>query len=103
MSPAEAFDLPTALTILAMAVATYLTRISGYWLVRRVAIVGRGKAALEAMPGSVLIALIAPMIFATGPAETLAAVVTLALAWRLPAIVAVVGGVASVVALRMLI
>ena len=39
-------------------------------------------------------------VLATGPAETLAALVTLLLAWRAPVLVAVIGGVAAVVLLR---
>jgi uncharacterized membrane protein len=54
------------------------------------------------MPGSILVALIAPTVLSTGPAESGAALVTIALAWRLPPLVAIAGGVASVVALRAL-
>lgn len=89
--------------ILGMALATYGTRIAGYWLVSRIAVRGRLAGALEAVPGAVLTALIAPMALATGPAETLAAGITLLLAWRLPVIVAVAGGVLGVVALRALV
>ena len=68
--------------IAAMAFATYATRISGYWLVRRTAVRGRLAGALEAVPGAVLTAIIAPMAFATGPAESLAAAATVLLALR---------------------
>jgi len=87
----------------AMAGATYFTRIAGFWLVRRVRIRGPLAGALAAMPGSILVALIAPTVLSTGTAETGAALVTVALAWRLPALVAIAGGVASVVALRALV
>ena len=43
-------DPTTFAAIAAMAVATYLTRIAGYWLVRRVSLTGRPAAALEARP-----------------------------------------------------
>ncbi len=86
--------------ILAMAAATYVTRLAGYWLVRRIKLEGRVAAALEAVPGAILIALVAPTVLATGPAESLAALVTIILAIRLPTLVAVVGGVAAVALLR---
>ena len=50
---------------------------------------------------AVLTAIIAPTVLATGPAETLAALATLVIAWRLPALAAVAGGVMTVVLLRM--
>ena len=96
-------DLQTLLAILGMAGVTYLTRIAGYWVVARMALKGRLAAALEAVPGSVLIAVIVPTILLTGPAESLAALITLALAWRLPVLAAVVGGIVSVVLLRLLL
>jgi uncharacterized membrane protein len=93
-------DLATLATWVGMMIATYSSRIGGYWFVRRFPIGGRLKAGLEAVPLAVLTALIAPAVLATGPAETLAALVTLLLAWRMPVLVAVVGGVAAVVLLR---
>ncbi len=93
-------DLATLATWVGMMLATYSSRIGGYWFVRHFPIGGRLKAGLEAVPLAVLTALIAPTVLATGPAETLAALVTLLLAWRLPVLVAVVGGVAAVVLLR---
>ena len=60
------------------------------------------KAGLEAVPLAVLTALIAPTVLATGPAESLAAIVTLLLAWRLPVLAAILGGIAAVVLLRAL-
>lgn len=87
----------------AMAGATYFTRVAGFWLVRRVRLGGRLSGALAAMPGSILVALIAPVVLTTGPAESGAALVTVALGWRLPPLVAIAGGVAAVVALRALV
>jgi len=96
-------DPLTIAAIAGMAAVTFLTRVAGYWLVRRTTLGPRAQAALEAVPGAILTALITPMVLATGPAEFTAALVTLALAWRLPTLVAVIGGVATVVALRLLI
>jgi uncharacterized membrane protein len=94
-------DSPVLVTWLGMLAVTYATRIGGYWFVRRFALSGRVKAGLEAVPMAVLTAIIAPTVLATGPAETIGALVTLLLAWRQPVLVAVIGGVVAVVLLRM--
>lgn len=96
-------DPLTLTAIAATAAATYFTRVFGYWLVRRTTVSGRLASALEAVPGAVLTALIAPMAFATGPAESGAALITVLLALRLPLIVAVAGGCLAVVGLRLLL
>ena len=88
--------------IAAMALATYATRFFGFWLVRHRKVGGRLAGALEAVPGAVLTALIAPMALATGPAETAAAALTVLLALRLPLVAAVAGGCLALVALRAL-
>ncbi len=94
-------DLLTVATIVAMAAATYLTRIGGLYLMRGVRVKGRLKAALDALPPAVLMAVIAPTVLATGPAETIAAAITAAAAFlRLPMIAVVAIGVAAVVVLR---
>ncbi|MFO1089183.1 MAG: AzlD domain-containing protein [Hyphomicrobiales bacterium] len=90
----------TLLAIAGMAIATYLTRIAGLRLVRFVNVEGRAKAALDAMPPAILMAVVAPVAFATGPAETIAALITAVVAFRLPLVAAVVVGVVAVVALR---
>jgi uncharacterized membrane protein len=96
-------DPVTLLAIAGMAIATYLNRLSGLVLVRFVRLEGRTKAALDALPPAILMAVIAPMVLTRGPAETAAAVITVIAALRLPLIAAVVIGVGSVVALRHLI
>ena len=93
-------DPVTLLAIAGMAIATYLNRVSGLVLVRFVRLEGRTKAALDALPPAILMAVIAPMVLTRGPAETAAAIITVIAALRLPLIAAVVIGVASVVALR---
>ena len=93
-------DPATLWTILGMAAATYLTRIAGLLLADRLVLSGRAKAAFEAIPPAVLVAVIAPVVLATGPAETLAALITALAATRLPLLATILAGVASVVALR---
>lgn len=96
---------PTALAaIVAMGVATYLTRIGGYWLARNVTLSGRVQAGLEAVPGAILIALIAPAAFATGMAESAAAAVALMVAvLRWPMLVALIASAAVAAGIRAVI
>jgi uncharacterized membrane protein len=90
----------TVLAIAGMAAATFLTRVAGLWVVRFLKVEGRARAALDAMPPAILMAVVAPVALATGPAETLAAIITAVAAFRLPLVAAVAVGVAAVVALR---
>ena len=92
-----------AAAIAGMALVTLATRWAGYLLVGRFRIEGRLKGALEAVPPAILTALVVPVSLAEGPAETLAAAVTVLAAWRLPTLAAVVIGVGAVVLLRMAI
>ena len=94
-------DPATLWTILGMAAATYLTRIAGLLLADRLVLSGRAKAAFEAIPPAVLIAVIAPTALATGWPETVAAAITMMAALRLPLLATIAVGVAAVVALRM--
>lgn len=94
-------DPNTLLAIVAMAIATIATRIGGLVLIRFVTIGETQRRALEAIPPAVLMAVIAPTALVTGPAETVAAVVTAIVAMRLPLLAAVAAGVVSVAILRM--
>jgi len=93
---------PSALAaIAAMGLATYLTRIAGYWLVRRFTLSGRISAGLQAVPGAILIALIAPAVFATGLAESGAAAAALLIAMlRWPMLVAIIASAAAAAGIR---
>lgn len=93
-------DTTTLLAILAMAVVTYLTRIAGLFVADRLVLTGRAKAAFDAIPPAVLVAVIAPTALTTGWAEALAAAITALAAFRLPLLGTVAVGVASVVLLR---
>ena len=93
-------DSATLFAILGMAAVTYGTRIAGLFIADRLVLSGRAKAAFEAIPAAVLVAVIAPMVLATGPAETLAALVTAVAAARLPLIGTIMIGIAAVVLLR---
>lgn len=93
-------ELATLLAILGMAVVTYATRIAGLFIGHRLALRGRAKAAFDAIPPAVLVAVIAPSALATGWRETLAALVAAVAATRLPILAVVAAGVLAVVLLR---
>ena len=89
------------LAIVGMGVATYLTRLSGFYLLRGLDVSGPMKAALDALPPAVLMAVIAPVILTTGWAESIAAAITAGTAFfRLPLTVTIIIGIVSVVLLR---
>jgi uncharacterized membrane protein len=90
----------TFIAILAMAIVTYLTRIAGIFVADRLRLKGRVKAAFDAIPPAVLVAVIAPTMLATGWPETVAALVTAFAATRLPLLATIAVGVIAVVALR---
>jgi uncharacterized membrane protein len=95
-------DPTTVIAILGMAIATYATRIAGLYFAGNLRLSGRTKAAFDAIPPAVLIAVIAPSALATGWRETLAAAIAALAATRLPLLAVVAVGVAAVVALRQL-
>jgi uncharacterized membrane protein len=90
-------------TILCMGAVTYVTRIGGDLLMRNRTLGPRMTATLNAVPPAVLMAVIAPSVLSAGPAEAIAGVVTLIAAFRLPLLLTIVAGVASVVIARSLL
>jgi uncharacterized membrane protein len=76
------------------------TRVAGLIFADRLVLTGRAKAAFEAIPPAVLVAVIAPSALATGWHETLAAAVTAVAATRLPLLPTIAVGVAAIVLLR---
>ncbi len=70
--------------ILLLGIGTYAMRIGGYLVLARFEHLDpRIEAALDAVPAAVITALVAPVVLATGAAETIAAIVTIAAALRL--------------------
>ncbi|PGH53489.1 hypothetical protein CRT60_26775 [Azospirillum palustre] len=88
--------------VLGGALVTWMTRIGGPWLIARVRLGPAANAALEATPGAVLVALVAPAALSR-PSDALAAAFVCLIARRVPMVVAVVAGVVAVMALRRLI
>jgi uncharacterized membrane protein len=66
----EAFGF--AAVLVAMSVTVYLTRAGGYWLIGRVTIGPRLRRMLDALPGAVIAASVAPILLHGGPRAVLA-------------------------------
>ena len=74
----------TVLTIVLIAASTYVTRALGYVLLRGRTFSPRVQAVLEAVPGCVLIAVIAPAFVSDRPADLIALALTVLAAMRWP-------------------
>ena len=96
-------DPLTVVTILLMAAVTYLTRVSGYLLLRNRTLSRRATAVMEATPGCVLISVIAPHFVSSRPADLLSLAITLLAATRLPVLPTILIGVVSAGLLRHLL
>ena len=55
-----------------MAAATYAMRAGGFWLMAHVALTPRVRRMLGALPGSIIAALVLPLVAKTGPVAVLA-------------------------------
>lgn len=93
----ERWDL---LTILGMAIVTYLTRSLGYWALRRQTLGERATMVLEAAPGCVLICVIAPVFATSRPANLIALGLTILSATRFSILPTLAIGVISAALLR---
>jgi uncharacterized membrane protein len=93
-------DPLTLAAIVVMAAVTYLTRAAGFLVAGRLRLEGRAKAAFDAIPPAVLVAVIAPTALATGWPETVAAAIAAVAATRLPILATMGLGVVAVVILR---
>jgi len=89
--------------ILAMTLVTVLTKVGGFWLLRRIAISERLEAGLSVLPGAIVIAILGPELAAGGPAEWGAAGIVVLVMWRTENILlALCGGIGAVVLFRAL-
>lgn len=97
-------DALALITILGMALVTYITRAGGFWLMGLVTPSPRIEAWLRQIPGAVLMAIIAPTVLASSLAETLAALATALVALRTKnVLVAMLIGVGTVSLLRLVL
>lgn len=96
-------NLISLITILGMALITYLTRIGGVWLIRFIPLSKRLNAWMAILPGTIIVAIIAPTVFSTGFAEAGASLATVLVFVRTRNILlAMLIGIAVVVGLRIL-
>jgi uncharacterized membrane protein len=92
------------LVIVGMAAVTYLTRVSGLWVGGRLRSQPRFDAAIAALPGAILVSLVAPGVVTAGIPGFVAAAATVLVAIRLRGniLAAMLVGVLVVWALRMM-
>ena len=92
--------LETLVAILLMTSVTYLTRLAGYALFSNRELSSRTRQVMDAAPGCVLIAVIAPYLFSGSPADLIALALTALTATRFSLLPTVIVGVASAGLLR---
>lgn len=96
-------DLATLATIMGMAVVTYLTRALGFLLLRNRNMGPQLTQVLNAAPGCVLVAVIAPKFVTGHPADLIALVATIYAASRLSILPVVLFAILLTGALRALL
>jgi uncharacterized membrane protein len=91
----------TLAAILAMGAVTYAMRAGGFWLMAHVPLTARVRRILEALPGTVVVATVLPIVVREGfPAILAVAAAGVAMALRRNDFLAVVVGMAVAVAAR---
>ena len=65
-------SLLALLALLAMGVTTFLMRAGGYWLMAHVPLTARVRRMLEALPGSLVVAIVLPIAVKSGVTALLA-------------------------------
>jgi branched chain amino acid efflux pump len=89
------------IAIAAMAVVTYAIRAGGFWLMGYVPLTQRVRSILNALPGSVIAAIIVPLAVRGGTAAAAAVVTALVvMAFRRNDLLAVVCGIGAAVLVR---
>ena len=88
-------SLNSVLVILGMLMATYSTRLIGFFALRNRTLGKRAAKVMDAAPGCVLIAVIAPYFASDKPHELIAVAVTVLAASRLPMLPTVLIAVVS--------
>jgi uncharacterized membrane protein len=97
----EALSHGVLIMIGAMAAVTVFTRVAGFWMMGRVTLTPRVMRMLEALPGSVVAALIMPVILKEGLSAAIAMVaVALFMIWRRNEFLALACGIVVVAGLR---
>lgn len=87
--------------LLVMAGATLLMRAGGFWVMGRVPLTPRVRRILEALPGSIVAAIVLPVVVKIGPAAALAVTAAAAvMILRRNELLAVAAGVAVAILAR---
>jgi len=90
-----------AAIIAVMAVAAYLTRVAGFFLMGFVAVTPRVEAWLKALPLAIMGSILAPIALHGGPAEYAGFAATIAMfLWQRNDILAAIAGMATVALAR---
>ena len=63
------------IAILAMAAATLITRMSGYWLMGHIPMTRRVRRSLEILPGAIMAATVVPIVAKVGVVALIAVIV----------------------------
>ena len=82
MNPLSPTDLSVVLAIAGAALATYGLRLGGLLLAEHLPQNGGFKRFMEALPGTILLSLVAPGIFSAGLLGGVAALATALCAWK---------------------
>jgi branched chain amino acid efflux pump len=83
--------------IMAIALATYFTRVIGFWAIGHVPMTLRLRRMLETLPGAIVVAAIVPLMFRAGiPGVIGIAMTFLVMLWRRNEFLAVAFGMGSV-------
>lgn len=101
--PAGALSLDPVVggVVLAMAAVTYATKASGLWVLGRVDVPERVEAGIDALPGAVVVAFVAPALANGSLPEWVAAGVTVAVARKSGnLLLSLTAGVGTVVLVR---
>jgi len=96
---------PTVVAVVAaMAVLTYLTKAGGFWLLGHVDPSERVDAALSALPGAVVVSIVAPELLNGGPSAWIAAAAVALLTHKTGSLLAaLIGGMGVLLAVRAVI
>jgi uncharacterized membrane protein len=78
MSENDVLPYATFFAIATMAAMTYLVRVGGFWMMGHVPITARVHRMLEALPGSVVAAIILPVVAKNGLPALLAVLAVIA-------------------------
>jgi uncharacterized membrane protein len=99
----EALPFGIYILLAVMAATTMLSRFAGFWMMGRVTLTPRIRRMLEALPGSVVAALVVPIAVKEGlPAAVAMMAVALLMIWRRNEFIALACGIAIVASMRAL-